>query len=44
LKAPDTPPRVKLETANAVLDRFVGLSNFAELRSEIERIKQQLSG
>jgi hypothetical protein len=42
LDAADTPPRIKLDTANAVLDRFVGLSNFAELRAEIEKLKAQL--
>jgi hypothetical protein len=42
LDALDTPPRIKLDTANAIYDRFVGLSNFAELRAEIERIKAEI--
>jgi hypothetical protein len=44
LDAADTPPRIKLDTANAIYDRFVGLCNFTELRGEIERIKAQLPG
>jgi hypothetical protein len=44
LDASDTPPRIKLDTANAVLDRFVGISNFAELKAEIDKLKVQLSG
>jgi hypothetical protein len=44
LDASDTPPRIKLDTANAVLDRFVGISNFTELRTEIDNLKAQLPG
>jgi hypothetical protein len=44
LDAADTPPRIKLDTANAVLDRFVGISNFTELRTEIDNLKAQLPG
>jgi transposase-like protein len=44
LSAESTPARLKLDTANAVLDRFVGMSNFTELRAEIDNLKNQLSG
>jgi hypothetical protein len=42
LTAEDTPQKLKKETADSVYDRFVGLTNFIELKSEIERIKAQL--
>jgi hypothetical protein len=38
-----TPPKLKKEVADSVMDRFVGLSNFSELRLEIEKIKAQQS-
>jgi hypothetical protein len=34
-----TPPKLKKEVADSVMDRFVGLINFTELRLEIEKIK-----
>lgn len=42
LQAEDTPKKLKKETADSVYDRFVGLTNFIELKQEIERIKAQL--
>jgi hypothetical protein len=44
LDSAETPARIKLDTANAVLDRFVGMSNFTELRAEIENLKGHLPG
>jgi transposase-like protein len=42
LLAEFTPARLELDTANAVLDRFVGISNFTELRAEIDKLKTQI--
>jgi transposase-like protein len=44
LSSSDMPPRLKLDTANSVYDRFVGLTNFAELKAEIEALKANLRG
>jgi hypothetical protein len=41
LENQDTSSKLKKEVADSVMDRFVGLSNFSELRLEIEKIKAQ---
>jgi hypothetical protein len=44
LKSSDTPARLKLDTICTIFETHIGLTNNAELRAEIEKMKAQLPG
>jgi hypothetical protein len=44
LKSSDTPARLKLETICTIFDTYIGMTNNAELKAEIEKLKAKLPG
>jgi hypothetical protein len=44
LRDKDTPARLKLDTIRTIFETHIGLTNNAELRAEIEKMKAQVSG
>jgi hypothetical protein len=44
LKSSDTPARLKLDTICTIFETYIGMTNNAELRMEIEKVKAQFLG
>jgi hypothetical protein len=42
LEAPDTPPRILLETGRTVFETYIGLTNQSDLQEQIDRLKASL--